>query len=131
MKRKKEKLEPPSELFADTVCDGGTLNATCGLCGREHYATNAPNHYDAGEIEALEEKHKLQPNKYIPHRDSDYVGIGWIAGHQVVWGCECNKLRDYENFILAHRRLIVTYLKALASNELKDAQSKSESVGAL
>lgn len=100
--------DPPSELFANAVCNAGTPAATCELCGREHYDALGQN-MDEGELESYEAKHKDNPEKYVPNDGG--VSIGHINGVQVVWGCPCNKLARYEKFIWSHRYLIAKYLR--------------------
>ena len=48
----------PSELFEGIVMDGGTLVATCELCGRTYFADSDVLGWEEGEYEELNEKSK-------------------------------------------------------------------------
>jgi len=115
---------PPSEMFADAVCDGGTPVADCELCGRTHYVSSGYC-MEQGELADLEWKHQQEPEKYIPS-DCDSISIGHIDGRQVVYGCPCNKLSRYEKFIWRHRFLIAKYLKRRSEEMMAEAESEVE-----
>lgn len=111
--------EEASELFCGLVFDGGTPAATCELCDREHYNLNG-EYMDEGELKSFERKYKRDPQKYVPH--DGQVHIGEIGGKQVVYGCECGRLKNYEDFIWSHRRMITSYIQKRAESERKEAQ---------
>jgi len=111
-KKKEEKLNPPTELFADMVCTGGGCVADCELCGRVHFDDcNSGYDWEDGELEGLRDKAEKDPAKYIRHTDTG-VASGWIGGRQVVWGCQCNKLSQ----------LIARDLTALAKMKVEQAE---------
>lgn len=75
---------------------------------------------DEGELESYETKQKTDPEKYIPNDGS--ISIGHIGGYQVVWGCPCNKLSRYENFIWHNRWLIARYLRERINEKIEDVE---------
>lgn len=111
--RPPDPTEPPSEMFVNAVCHGGTPAIDCQLCGRTHFATHDRGiTWQPGELEDLRAKAKEKPDKYIEDSNSDSVFFGAIDGHQVVADCPCNRLRLYEDWIWKHRRVIAEYLRA-------------------
>jgi hypothetical protein len=116
---KKPKLDPPSEEFADVLCDGGTPAAECEFCGVTHYVGSG--HYmDEGELECLQQAAKAEPEKYQENNTSDAISFGYIDGRRFVWGCPCNSVRKYEDWINNHRTLILRYFERVRSaNEIE------------
>lgn len=109
-----KKHENPSQTFADLVCDGNGLSAQCEFCGRIHFADKYPENQDA-EIVALRLKLSQEPEKYIRNEFEDGIAFGWLAGHRYVFGCSCNGITPYENFIWENRKLILSYLDKRSS----------------
>lgn len=125
-----EKIDPPSELFADIVCDGGTPVADCELCGRTHFATaDRGVSWEPGEVERLRAKAAENPDKYIEYPSDDCIGFGHIDGKQVVFMCPCNRLSRYERFIICHQRMIVRFLKAINKAQQEKATEALTALG--
>lgn len=123
-KHKTDLLDPPSEDFENLVCDGGTSDATCELCGREHFATENPG-WEPGELEACERKLKEEPERWVRWDGDDSVRIGTIDGQQVVIGCPCNGLRRFEDFIWRHSSIIGRYLSKRWSDTMEDTVARA------
>lgn len=126
----KVKLPKPSDMFIDIVCTYGTIRASCELCSREHFASyNNDGNFNEGELEELRKKAKEKPEKYIEWPDSSSISHGTIEGKQAVWGCECNGMFKYENFIWTHRYLIAEYLMKRANDEAQTAKEDLDKLG--
>lgn len=105
------------------ICDCGTPAADCDLCGRSHLAAGSNSCAEEDEIERFKASAAKYPDKFILDESNDSLSIGTFNGRQVVWGCCCNKLRPYEDFIWSHRHMIWEYLKLRAVENLEAAQS--------
>jgi hypothetical protein len=103
---KNKKPLPPSRCFADIICDGGTPVVDCQFCGRTYYDFNGDN-MEEGELERLVEQQKKSPKTIIPF--DGQVSYGCLNGKQWVYGCDCNGVTSYENFIWGHKYLILEY----------------------
>ena len=103
-----------SDLFADVFDSGcgGTVR-TCA-CGRTFYNYMDAGCFDPGELEDLEARNKVDPDKVcaVDHT----VGTIEIAGQQIVHGCSCDTALKYEHFILSHAGRLATYLRRHAAN---------------
>lgn len=124
-------LPEPSSLFEEIVVDSVTIVATCGFCGRTHFATAHEGHFDEGELEGLREKAVKNPEMYLEYSEYDSISYGHIAGNQAVIPCDCNHLRKYENFIWEHRGLIIQYLIKRTEQERKDAEMEAQQTSLL
>jgi hypothetical protein len=123
---KPKKYDPPSELMEQAFRLGiGGLRGDCELCGRHHFCTNSSYDYDEGELKNLQEATAREPNKYVEDGQSDGVSFGQIDGMQFVMGCDCNRLRRYEDWIWVNRVQIAEYLKARAEENLRNAQDEA------
>lgn len=123
-----KKLQPPSEDFERSFGGAGSLVISCEFCDRVHFATfNNAGDYDEGELKDLLRKAKAEPDKYI---EQDYSSISWgyLAGHQYVHGCQCNKARAHEDFIWDHRDRIINYLEKRTKAESEEAQRNRDLV---
>jgi len=60
---------------------------------------------------------------------SDSIFYGHLEGKRVVWGCECNKARRYEDWIWANRDMIMEYLRARIEEMVKGAEMEAKMVG--
>lgn len=131
MKPEEKEIQPCSEQFQDAICDSGGLVKTCELCDRVHFDTCHTEDYEKGEFIDLEEKQKINPDKYIGHDGT--VSYGWVMGNQVVWGCPCEwkKARRIEDFMLNHREQIARYFKKMAeaaTQQAKELERISKSI---
>jgi hypothetical protein len=112
---------PPSDEFVTVVTAGGGIVNTCELCGRECFEDDAhAGDWEPGELEALREKAKNDPEKYIP---MDTVRTGYFDGKQVVTNCPCNLLRPFENWIWQHRHIIADFVQRRTVRIAEDALS--------
>lgn len=121
----------PSDLFQDVVCDSGAPSMDCQLCGRTHFCTGEGTFEDEGEIENYRKRAAEDPEHYCEDEDNDGLSFGTIDGMQAVYGCPCNRLSKYEDFIWAHRELIVTYIKRRTARELEATQKMAGQLGEL
>jgi hypothetical protein len=108
---------PPSEMFQDVVCDSGAPSMDCELCGRTHFCTGEVSDEPDDEIERLRKLATKDPERYCEDADNDGLSFGTIEGMQAVYGCPCNKLNRYEDFIWNHRELIVKYISRRTEKE--------------
>ena len=113
----KKPLDPPSQEFLHAFTHVGSITATCDFCGRTLFGTSA--HYEEGELDGLREKAKTS-EKYI-EVDYDTISIVEIEGKNYPWDCPCNAVRQYENWIWAHRKEIAAYLNSRSKKELEEA----------
>lgn len=120
--------EPPSDTFQDAFCDSGTPQQQCDFCGRISFDSNG-EFMEEGELESLLQKSKETPDKYHPVDGG--VSFGHINGKTCVYGCPCNALRNYENFIWDHRIEISDYLRRRTEDNLKAAQIDAEACGSV
>jgi hypothetical protein len=118
--------QPPSEKFWDSVIDSGSIVITCGFCDRTHFVSDGA--YDEGELEELREKAEKYPDKYIENAMADSIRWGYIGGKQAVYECPCNEARKYEDFIWAHRHLIVKYLRGRTDAQLAEAKRDAKEI---
>jgi hypothetical protein len=121
-----DRKKPASDLFVEAFRAGvGSTDAICELCGRHVFGRGS---YEEGELEALRKKAQEQPDKYVDWTEYDGVSLGEIDGKRFVLGCCPENLRKYEDWILAHRRNIVEYLKTRAKERLDQAKREAEHV---
>lgn len=106
----------------------GTSDSTCELCGRRLFGGSGTIGYEDGELEDLRQKAKAEPDKYHEFDGDDGVSEGLIDGKRFIFGCPCNRLRRYEDFVWAHRRQIIEYLKKRIGERLQHAQQESEAI---
>jgi len=104
--------EQCSEIFEEVFeVHCGTNKKTC-CCGIVHFdGYNSGISWEPGELEALRQKAKSDPN-YDEHDGS----IGWmeIAGREIVFGCSCEMAANWEKFIRTHAVQLKNYLNKLA-----------------
>lgn len=112
-----------SEEFWNVLCHGGSIRATCEFCGITYFIDD-PTDYDEGELEDLQAKQKLYPNKFITLEYEP--SLGNIDGKQAVRECPCNSVRKYEDFIWDNRYLIADYLTERTKKEEKEAKENSK-----
>lgn len=130
MAKGKKRWHPVSELFENCVRDSGSIVITCELCGRTHFSDEDAGTFEEGEYEALVEKAKKNPDKYIGP-SGDMVSWGTIDGKQAVIGCPCNGLARYEEFIWRNQYVIAEYLKRRAKERLEAAQQDVDLVAGI
>ena len=89
-----------SEEFRDAICHGGSCWVVCDFCGTSYGEDNGDETYS----------------------------IGWIEGKQMVWSCRCKeseeRLSMIENFIVAHRHIVIDFLKLRAKRMKQDAEAE-------
>lgn len=122
---------PPSEMFQDIVCDSGSSSMDCELCGRTHFCTGGGSFEDDAEIEKYRKYAEQKPEQYCEDSDSDGLSFGTINGMQVVYGCPCNKLRKYEDFIWEDRERIIKYIRRRTEKELESSKKTAEILAGL
>ena len=110
-----------SELFADIFdsCSGGNIR-TCA-CGRTFYNYMDTGSFDTGELEKLEAKQKSKPEKYFACDHT--IGTMEIGDVEIVYGCQCDLAKKYEQFILAHAEQLSEYLRRYAATLREKADS--------
>lgn len=110
---------PPSAFFNDSVRTTSHIVTECGFCGRTFFENDeAAGTWNSGELEALRERARLEPDKCIP---MDHVACGRIAGKEGVIGCPCNWGEPYEKFIWNHRSIIMSYIQARVKKTVEQA----------
>lgn len=114
----------PSEEFESALVSLGSIRATCELCKREHFVSEGD--FEDGELDELREKARMEPEKYIEEGRYDMLDVGYIDGKQVVLGCDCKLLSNYESWIWANRYTIAKYLKKRAENMALDSKFANE-----
>lgn len=108
-----------SELFEmvfDSCCGGIVRQCACGIT---YFEGDSP-HFDAGELEGYLKNAQKEPTQWI-ERDQG-IGTMEIGGDQIVFGCSCDRARQYEKFIIAHRHQLSQYLNGYAQ-ELREEAS--------
>ena len=116
--------EPPSQTFSDLLCQMHATHADCNFCNRVHFADPNPESSCASdEILAFRVQATEQPEKYHRHELCDGIAFGEIDGRNFVYGCPCNTVSRYENFIWEHRKFILEYLGKRASIMMGEAMS--------
>ena len=107
----------PSELFIAAFNSGvGSIVEKC-QCGAEHFYSHDEYRFEPGEIEALRERAKANPQWVQEH---DYSNSTTVIVDGKVWviDCHCNgQLVEIENTIWRTRRPLARYLKARAAAE--------------
>ena len=126
----KERPAVPSELFMDLLCQSGVMISQCDLCGRTHFASGErTGDYAEGELEAMRKKADTEPDRFVEHTDEDSLALGFLSGRRVIWGCSCNKARDYEDFILANEDFIIRFLKARNEEAVRKSKESLKLMG--
>jgi hypothetical protein len=118
-----------SEEFKRAFGSVGTPCFRCH-CGRFCFADEACD-VSEEDLKGWKEGRKEHPDKNIAI-DGNAILVAEIDGIGIAVDCPCDGLKKYEDFILAHRREIITYLKAVATRKAKEAKSFQEELdGAL
>jgi hypothetical protein len=76
---------------------------------------------EPGELDGLNAKQKLEPNRYFPDEQSDAVSVGTFFGVPYVWNCPCDRLTRFEDFLWSNRRALLTYFETRIDREQKQA----------
>ena len=108
--------EQCSEIFEEVFnshCGGCVRTCTCG---KTYYDTYNDYDWDDGELEALEKDPRAVALDYG-------VGTMSIAGEEIVFGCDCDHARRYENFIISHASQLAAYLTKRAAALEEEAKS--------
>lgn len=130
----KKKLEVydtvgPSYDFVETFIDSVSgCTRTC-KCGRTHYAPSGSWSWEQGELEALEDGCKRNPDAFI-ERSEDSVRTMTIYGDEWVVGCPCNGATPFERTIRALAPEILKYFKA-AAQRFREAAKRMDPGGDL
>jgi len=119
----------PSDEFMEAFSGGSAgMVVECDFCGRVYFATQDHGDFEKGELEHYREMAEKEPNKYI--EVAYFTSRIEVDGKCYAHGCECNKIRRYEDWIWHNRRQIVTYLKAVADEKYQRAKQDHEAVEA-
>ena len=125
-KKKKEsfKKTPPSDEFLNAISTHtSSITGECDFCGRFYYSFNDGSYdYEYGEFEKYAQLAKENPDKYIMVDGS--VCDTFIDGRTYIWGCECNEVRRYEEWVWSHREILMDYLRRRTEKELKEAKAE-------
>lgn len=119
----------PSDEFLEAFmecCDTGTCHVVCDMCGRTHFSSMGGYDWEDSELERLIAQAEKEPDKYADH-GSDTVWFDCINGKNAVLHCECDGLRRVEQFIIANRELITTFLQ-IRHESLKDHMADEAAV---
>jgi len=68
------------------------------------------------------DKHTKNPHKYIYNEGNSFISLGYIGEKQVVIGCPCNLISEYEQLFWSSRNIIKKYF--LAKAEKKDGNCR-------
>ncbi len=119
--KEEEILPEPSEDFLDAFSGGSAgMIVDCDFCGRVYFSTNDNGDYEEGELEDLRAKAEKDPDGYI---EVDYfTSRVEVDGKTYAYGCKCNKVRRYEDWIWHNREAIVKFLKAKTEKRFKAAE---------
>lgn len=128
MTRPDVRSDAVEDLFANLVCQSANRTATCGFCGREHWGRLHMAGMTAAELNALGEKLKASPDKYQEHVADEYVATGQLDGKLFVWGCACNALLKYQDFLWKNRSVIIEFLTIRSEAELRAAKAAAAEV---
>jgi len=122
---KMEMIPDPSEEFLDAFSGGSAgIIVECDFCGRVYFSTSDHGDYEEGELESLRANAEKEPDGCI---EVDYfTSRVEVDGKTYAYGCKCNKVRRYEDFIWLHRREILAYIKARMEKRLKAAKEDME-----
>ena len=125
-------MDLPSEDFQSVICCAATGIIKCEFCDRVHFAPYTDLDVDRDEIRELIEKSKTDPRHYVLNPD-DAIAWGHLDNRQFVYGCPCRAAARYERFILEHKEMIISYLRAIAKRmkaEHEKLQQDLDSIGA-
>jgi len=114
-----------SEEFKLAFVTGGGNFQTCGFCGMVYIASK---HLKEVQDQAAREKKPLKKHKVI---EGDAVHYGKIGGVVAVAECNCDDLRQFENWILENRKLILTYIVRINEREILLGQTQLSDTQAL
>jgi len=110
-------VDDASDHFWRTFSKTGTITATCD-CGHTYFCVyNNEGDYDEGELETLRAKMAAEP-KRLTELSCSHVSVMQLGGNQYVEGCDCGRLKKYEDFIWHWRREITEYIAARVDDEL-------------
>jgi hypothetical protein len=114
--------ESPSEYFMQAFRGGGTYISQDCCCGRVHFCDkeNGVGDWEESEYEALKEKASENPDGYIERYDC--ISYVWLMGHCCVYGCPCNRVTIFEEFIMNHASEIGEMYETLAVKLKVEAQ---------
>lgn len=110
-------------------CGGGSPVIECG-CGRKCYAEDS-RHYEAGELERLQEMRSLQPRRYEEFAGAETVSGYEILGRMYVYGCPCDYAKMAQKALWRHREQILQYISRRNRRELERAKENARRVAEL
>ena len=96
----------------------GTFSATCS-CGKTYF-DNYNTGFAENELEELLRLSKKHPDVYIKRDQS--IGSIEIGTEIIVIGCNCNRARIAENFLLDNMKQIVGYYKLRSEMFMNNAK---------
>jgi hypothetical protein len=112
--------EPSEDFYQAFHSNHGSIIMDCP-CGRVHFNYMDSHCFEPGELEALEEKQKNNPDKYI---GCDYTVTSYMIGKtEFVMGCPCNFGRQFEDFINQNDWRIARYLNEKAKRLRRHADN--------
>ncbi len=101
-----------SDIFAEVFDSHSSgIVRTCH-CGRTFFDQTDECGWEEGELEDLLEKSARYPNQYIPIDNT--VWCMKIDNIEIVYGCECETAKKYENFIRNNAKKLSEYLRSYA-----------------
>jgi hypothetical protein len=104
-----------SNDFLDAFVIGGGPVEECEFCGNTFYSSSS---WDMSEEDSVyfEELRAKHPDKYFPE-PYDSFEFYIIDNRRYVYGCPCNALDKYEQFVWEHRPRILRYIQARSKTE--------------
>ena len=123
--------DPPSDDFMECIVGGGSVEQECGFCGRIHVALGDRSYLEDEDVKRYEDEAKNDPDRYVLEYNYDSISFGEFDGQTFVWGCPCNRLSRYEDFIWVHRNQIIEYLKKKTKRELEEAHQEAAMVASI
>lgn len=117
-------MSPEFEAVLDWA---GSPTERCS-CGRLHVAAGVHSLVGTTELEEYREKQLDPKEKIVIHEDADGMSLTDTLGPILVWGCECGKLEQYEQFLWSRRTRIAKFLRARADREAKESADAKEAL---
>jgi hypothetical protein len=98
-----------------------TVKFSCDQCGLVDVACEVPAREDPDLLDVVQwfQTVVLVAISDLHRALSPTCQSGTLANVIIVWGCQCNRGRKYEDFIWENRHLIAKYIRARADAELK------------
>lgn len=104
--------------FLEAFIVGGGSVGECDFCGNVFYSTT---NLEQEELDVYEEQRLKKPLKYHPE-PYDSIEFYVVEGRRYPYGCSCNSLDKYEQFIWEHKEQILTYIRLRSELEYKEKE---------